>query len=80
MTREALQQLPEEIADFIELRDGRPLWIADEIMARHGLMEHQTASRRLTSALETAGRRAMSNAGPISNCDPTTGPNSIGEH
>ncbi|MGY0500904.1 Uma2 family endonuclease [Nocardia sp. FBN12] len=63
MTWEELEQLPEEIADQIELWDGRVVWVrrgfgnrpAD---ARPG--EHQTAMRRLTNELERCARDEMS--------------------
>ncbi|WP_228566862.1 Uma2 family endonuclease [Nocardia sp. SYP-A9097] len=53
-------ELPEEIAENIELRDGRPVWVADEIYAKRSTGEHQTFTRRLTNTLETAARQAMS--------------------
>lgn len=59
MTWDELQRLPDEIADFIELREGHPVWVADEIMLRHGPMEHQRFGRRLTNALEAASKTAM---------------------
>src|SRR5437879_5243642 len=59
MTWEELEALPEEIAQYIELHDGRPVWIADEVIAKHGPSEHQTYMRRFTHTLEIATRRIM---------------------
>jgi Uma2 family endonuclease len=53
MTWEELEQLPEEIAEQIELWDGRVIWL------RRGPMEHQAFSRRLTNALESCARKTM---------------------
>ncbi|MFI2231431.1 Uma2 family endonuclease [Nocardia testacea] len=53
MTWEELEQLPEEIAEQIELWDGRVVWL------RRGPMEHQAFSRRLTNALESCARKTM---------------------
>lgn len=54
MTWEELEQLPEEIAEQIELWDGLVVWLW------RGPTEHQTFSRRLTSAFEHCARKAMS--------------------
>lgn len=54
MTWEELEQLPEEIAENIELWDGRVIWL------RRGPSEHQTFTRRLTNAFERCARKAMS--------------------
>lgn len=54
MTWDELEQLPEEIADRIELWDGRVVWV------RRGPGEHQTAMRRLTDEIERCARDAMS--------------------
>ncbi|MFD3506649.1 Uma2 family endonuclease [Nocardia sp. NPDC058666] len=59
MTWDELEQLPAEIAERIELRDGVPVWIADEVMLRHGPAEHQRYSRRFTNALERRAREHM---------------------
>ncbi|MFC4126362.1 Uma2 family endonuclease [Nocardia rhizosphaerae] len=60
MTWEELGQLPPEVADFVELRDGTPVWIADEVLLRHGPAEHQRYSRRFANALEREARAHMS--------------------
>ncbi|MFD3703899.1 Uma2 family endonuclease [Nocardia sp. NPDC058658] len=54
MTWEELEQLPEDVADQIELWDGRVVWV------RRGPGEHQTATRRLTNELERCARDDMS--------------------
>lgn len=54
MTWEELEQLPEEIAELIELWDGRVVWL------RRGPSEHQTFTRRVTNALERCARTTMS--------------------
>ncbi|MEU1985100.1 Uma2 family endonuclease [Nocardia sp. NPDC019395] len=56
MTWEELEQLPEEIAENIELWDGRVIWL------RRGPSEHQTFSRRLANAFERCTRKTMSDA------------------
>ncbi|MBU3062474.1 Uma2 family endonuclease [Nocardia sp. NEAU-G5] len=58
MTWEELKVLPQEIAQYIELRDGRPVWIAEEVLAKHGPSEHQRYSRRFNTALEATAREA----------------------
>lgn len=57
MTWEEYKTLPEEIAQYIELHDGRPVWIADEVFAKHSQDEHQVYTRRITNALEIITRR-----------------------
>ncbi|WP_378736368.1 Uma2 family endonuclease [Nocardia brasiliensis] len=54
MTWEELERLPEEIAEQIELWDGRVVWV------RRGPGEHQTFTRRLTNSLERCAGKAMS--------------------
>lgn len=54
MTWEELQRLPEEIAEQIELWDGRVVWV------RRGPPEHQTFTNRLWSTLERCARKRMS--------------------
>jgi len=54
MTWEDLERLPEEIAEQIELWEGRVVW------ARRGPSEHQTFSNQLWSALHQWARKAMS--------------------
>ncbi|MEU0507537.1 Uma2 family endonuclease [Nocardia sp. NPDC005998] len=54
MTWEELERLPEEIAEQIELWDGRVVWL------RRGPSEHQTFTRRLTNAIERCARKTMS--------------------
>ncbi|WP_063017287.1 Uma2 family endonuclease [Nocardia niwae] len=54
MTWEELQRLPEEIAEQIELWDGRVVWV------RRGPGEHQVFTRRLTNSLERCARKSMS--------------------
>lgn len=54
MTWEELEQLPEEIADQIELWDGRVVWV------RRGPAEHQAFTRRVTNAFERCARKSMS--------------------
>lgn len=54
MTWEDLERLPEEIADQIELWEGRVVWV------RRGPSEHQTAMRRLTNEIERCARHEMS--------------------
>ncbi|MBO0854327.1 MAG: Uma2 family endonuclease [Nocardia sp.] len=56
MTWEELEQLPEEIADQIELWDGRVVWV------RRGPAEHQAFTRRLTNSFESAARKNMSDS------------------
>ncbi|WP_194817559.1 Uma2 family endonuclease [Nocardia sp. XZ_19_385] len=53
LTWEQLERLPEEIAEQIELWDGRVVWL------RRGPGEHQTFTRRLTNELERAARKSM---------------------
>jgi len=57
MTWEELEALPDEIAQYIELHDGHPVWIADEVFAKHSQNEHQVYTRRFTNALESITRR-----------------------
>ncbi|MRH88764.1 Uma2 family endonuclease [Nocardia sp. SYP-A9097] len=52
MTWEELEQLPEEIAEQIELWDGRVVWV------RRGPAEHQTFSNLLWSGLRRCAREA----------------------
>lgn len=54
MTWEELERLPEELADQIELWEGRVVWV------RRGPGEHQTAMRRLTNEIERCARDEMS--------------------
>lgn len=54
MTWEELEQLPEDVADQIELWDGRV------VRGRRGPGERQTAMRRLTNELERCARDDMS--------------------
>ncbi|MBF6297534.1 Uma2 family endonuclease [Nocardia amamiensis] len=54
MTREELERLPEEIAEQIELWNGRVVWV------RRGPSEHQTFTRRLTNSIERCARKSMS--------------------
>lgn len=54
MTWEELEQLPEEIAEQIELWDGRVVWV------RRGPGEHQIFTARFFAALERCARDAMS--------------------
>ncbi|MGW1739735.1 hypothetical protein ACWCPQ_13105 [Nocardia sp. NPDC001965] len=54
MTWEELEQLPEEIAEQIELWDGRVVWL------RRGPSEDQAFTRRLTNAVERDARKGMS--------------------
>lgn len=54
MTWEELERLPEEIAEQIELWDGRVVWV------RRGPGEHQQFTRRLTNSIEYHARKAMS--------------------
>ncbi|KZM73101.1 Uma2 family endonuclease [Nocardia terpenica] len=54
MTWEELERLPEEIAEQIELWDGRVVWV------RRGPSEHQTFSNRLWASLERWARKVMS--------------------
>ncbi|MEU1983181.1 Uma2 family endonuclease [Nocardia sp. NPDC019395] len=54
MTWEELEQLPEEIAEQIELWDGRVVWL------RRGPGEHQTFTRRMTNTFERCARKSMS--------------------
>lgn len=58
MTWEEFDALPEIVSQYIELRDGRPVWIAEEVFAKHGPSEHQRYTRRFTHALETTARHA----------------------
>ncbi|WP_433523171.1 Uma2 family endonuclease [Nocardia pseudovaccinii] len=53
MTWEELEQLPEEIAEQIELWNGRVVWL------RRGPAEHQAFTFALTSALKSSARKAM---------------------
>ncbi|RFU88726.1 Uma2 family endonuclease [Streptomyces triticagri] len=50
---EELQQLPDDIAEGIELWQGRVVW------NRRGPLEHQQFAVRMRNALEVAARRAM---------------------
>nr|WP_245721963.1 Uma2 family endonuclease [Nocardia crassostreae] len=54
MTWEELEQLPEEIAEQIELWDGRAVWL------RRGPSEHQIFTARLWAAIERCMRKAIS--------------------
>ncbi|MEV2218654.1 Uma2 family endonuclease [Nocardia vinacea] len=54
MTWEELERLPEEIAEQIELWNGRVVWV------RRGPGEHQQFTRRLTNSIEHNARKAMS--------------------
>ncbi|MGF6885596.1 Uma2 family endonuclease [Nocardia sp. GAS34] len=56
MTWTAYEALPEEIAQYIELQDGRPVWIADEIIAHRSTDEHQVYSHNFVQALRTITR------------------------
>ncbi|WP_415950075.1 Uma2 family endonuclease [Streptomyces sp. KLOTTS4A1] len=53
LTWEELQELPDEVAEGIELWQGRPVW------NRRGPSEHQRFARRLCNGLEADARRAM---------------------
>ncbi|WP_280273118.1 Uma2 family endonuclease [Nocardia wallacei] len=55
MTWEELEKLPDEIAEQIELWDGRVVWL------RRGPDEHQVFIGRLWNALERAARKDMAN-------------------
>ncbi|MGW0004538.1 Uma2 family endonuclease [Nocardia grenadensis] len=54
MTWEELEQLPEEIAERIELWDGRVVWL------RRGPSEHQRFTVRMRNAIERCARKSMS--------------------
>ncbi|WP_280463395.1 Uma2 family endonuclease [Nocardia carnea] len=54
MTWEELERLPEEIADQIELWEGRVVWL------RRGPREHQKFTRRLVNEIERCSRVDMS--------------------
>ncbi|GAB4588423.1 Uma2 family endonuclease [Nocardia sp. IFM 10818] len=54
MTWEELERLPEEIAEQIELWNGRPVWV------RRGPAEHQDYSVELRNALRRCARQSMS--------------------
>ncbi|WP_330257098.1 Uma2 family endonuclease [Nocardia sp. NBC_00565] len=54
MTWEELERLPAEIAEQIELWNGRVVWV------RRGPSEHQRFTRRLTNSIEHDARNAMS--------------------
>ncbi|MFC8047924.1 Uma2 family endonuclease [Nocardia sp. NPDC057353] len=54
MTWEELEQLPDEIADRIELWEGRVVWV------RRGPKEHQRFTARARHALERCARKSMS--------------------
>lgn len=54
LTWEELQRLPDEIADHIELWDGRVVW------CRRGPGEHQLFTARLRDQIERAARKNMS--------------------
>ncbi|MBF6253402.1 Uma2 family endonuclease [Nocardia farcinica] len=53
MTWEDLERLPDEIADQIELWDGRVVWV------RRGPSEHQRFTVRIRNALERCARASM---------------------
>ncbi|WP_280421041.1 Uma2 family endonuclease [Nocardia carnea] len=52
MTWDELEQLPEQIAEQIELWDGRVVWV------RREPAEHQTFTYRMTAAIERCTRKA----------------------
>ncbi|MBF6419211.1 Uma2 family endonuclease [Nocardia farcinica] len=54
MTWEELEQLPAEIADQIELWDGRVVWV------RRGPAEHQMFTVRMRNEIERCARKSMS--------------------
>lgn len=54
MTWEELEKLPEEIAEQIELWDGRVVWV------RRGPREHQKFTRRLVNEIERCARECNS--------------------
>jgi Uma2 family endonuclease len=54
MTWEELERLPEEIAEQIELWNGRVVW------ERRGPAEYQTFTRRPTNSIEVCSRKDMS--------------------
>jgi Uma2 family endonuclease len=54
MTWEELERLPEEVAEQIELWDGRVVWV------RRGPGEHQIFTGRIWTALERCARKDMS--------------------
>ena len=56
MTWEELEQLPDDIADRIELWNGRVVWV------RRGPAEHQMFTVRMRNAIESCARKSMSNA------------------
>jgi len=56
MTWEELEALPEEIAQYIELNEGRPVWVADDIIAKRSHDKHQVYSVRFRNSLETITR------------------------
>lgn len=65
MTWEELERLPEEIAEQIELWEGRvvwtgQLWDGHVVRAHGGSAEHQIFTGRLRSALERCVRKDMS--------------------
>jgi hypothetical protein len=56
MTWAEYEALPEDVAAFVELCDGRPVWVADEVVARRGPAEHQRFTLRVRNALERSAR------------------------
>ena len=63
LTWAELQQLPEEVADGIELWEGRVIWRWGSPQARRPPLGHQRYIRRLTNAIEAQARRAMRDGG-----------------
>lgn len=62
MTWEGLERLPEELADQIQLRNRRVVWV------RPGPREHQKFTRRLVNEIERCAREYMSTR-PESCCE-----------
>jgi Uma2 family endonuclease len=57
MTWDDFLDLDENVSQYIELDDGRPVWIADDVLARRSPPEHQRFTRRIVAALEAQARR-----------------------
>lgn len=59
LTWAELQQLPEEVADGIELWEGRVVWRWGSPQARRPPLEQQQYMRRLANAMEACAGQAM---------------------
>jgi Uma2 family endonuclease len=65
MTWDEFEALPADVASHIELRDGKPVWLADDIVNHRARAGHQRHTRRLAGAFARAARAHTEDHAPL---------------